>query len=175
MSSYRKLFHESIKSQKLWILFQKIAYKLNTCWRPVTIMDRLVVNTYKRVVPDWCFAKVGKFFCKIQKWPRFDKLISERFLYSQRSNIIRRIALSLQRGSRSWPVRKNSTNSFNFPLLWGSRYRWIHFALRARLKLCKSSILRLPSAKSLIISVLLTLHCFPSYRNFKKTSFISLR
>ena len=27
---------------------------------------RLVVNTYKRVVPDWCFTKVGKLFLKFR-------------------------------------------------------------------------------------------------------------
>ena len=109
---------------------------------PVTIMDRLVVNTYKGVVPNWCFTKVGKLFFKIQKWPCFDKLFSEGFLYSQSQATSSELRLPCKGRLMSWPVReiKNSTNSFHVPLLWGSRYCWIHFAFRARLKLCKSSI-----------------------------------
>ena len=32
---------------------------------PVTIMDELLVNTYKTVVPNSCFAEIGKMFFKI--------------------------------------------------------------------------------------------------------------
>ena len=48
-------------------LSQKVTYEVNTRRGPVTIMDRLVVNTYKRVVPNWCFAEIGKVFFKILK------------------------------------------------------------------------------------------------------------
>ena len=46
------------------------------------------------------------------------------------------LRLPCKRRLMSWLVREKSTNSFHFPLLWGSRYRWIHFALRARFKQC---------------------------------------
>ena len=60
------------------------------------MMDRLIVNACKGVVPNWCFAEVGKLFFKIQKWSRFDKLFSEWYFYSQRGNIIR-IKVTLQK------------------------------------------------------------------------------
>ena len=137
-------------------------------------MDRLVVNNYKGVVPNWCFAEVENLFFKIRSdHVSMSSLVTgSSFPKEATSSELR---LPFQRRFISWPVReiKNSKNSFHFPLLWGSRYRCIHFALRARLKLCKSSILRRPSAKSLIISVLLILSWLPSHR--KKTSVISLR
>ena len=133
-------------------------------------MDRFVVNSYKGVVPNWCFAEVGKLFFKIRSdHVSMSSLVTGSSIPKEATSS--ELRLPFQRRFMSWPVReiKNTKNSFHFPLLWGSRYRYIHFALRARLKLCKSSIFRRPSAKSSVISVLLTLSWLPSYRNLKKT------
>ena len=87
---------------------------------PVFIVDRLIINSHERVIPDWDIRKIRRLFFEIETRPNFNQFFGKRVIYFSEAAsltfklpVISRLALYF--------ARKKSRNSFHFPLLLESK------------------------------------------------------
>ena len=55
---------------------------------PVFIVDRLIINSHERVIPDWDIRKIRRLFFEIETGPNFNQFIGKRVIYFQRGSIV---------------------------------------------------------------------------------------